>query len=59
LLHLVFGRRRVAVSVDLLDGFEEMRALQEEYGDEFETVMLCEESPTFDAMVGNWWLRAP
>jgi hypothetical protein len=45
--------------VDLLDGFEEMQALQEEYGDDFETIMLREEPSILDAMMGNWWLRAP
>jgi len=50
---------RAAVSVDLLAGFEEMQALQEEYGEEFETVMLREEPSILDTMVSNWWRRSP
>jgi hypothetical protein len=50
---------RTAVSTDLMDAFYEMRALQEEYGDEFETLMLREEPSNLDTMVSNWWLRSP
>lgn len=48
-----------SVSVELMEAFWEMRAQQEEYGDDFETVMLREESSILDAMMGNWWLRVP
>jgi hypothetical protein len=47
------------VSIEQMEAFQEMQALQEEYGDEFETVMLREEPSILDAMMGNWWLRIP
>lgn len=50
---------RAAVSIDLLDAFDELQALQEEYGDEFGMVMLREEPSILDAMMGSWWLRIP
>jgi hypothetical protein len=58
--HLGIPRqRRGSISIELVDAFWEMRALQEEYGEEFETVMLREEPLILDAMMGNWWLRVP